>query len=199
MPSKKLIVGCVLALGVTAWLVVGDDGQPASPPPANPALVNPVATRSGASRQDDSVQAAIADLQAQVRALSSAHPSATPPVEAGPETPEESDAAMTDMANRLDDVLGQEARDPEWDAAMQARVQTFFQPDSGARVLQMDCRASLCRVDIGLDDVHARDELARRSPDLLEDGAELFGYVDSPGDLEVSLYLSRGGTALPAM
>ena len=96
-------------------------------------------------------------------------------------------------------ALDGEARDPAWDAQMQERVGGFFANAPGSHVLQIDCRASLCRVDVGVADLMAREDLARRSPDMLEEGAEMFGYVDSPDDLEVSLYLSRGGTGLPAM
>jgi hypothetical protein len=99
----------------------------------------------------------------------------------------------------LDRFHDQERRDPEWSEHAEKEItKIFISPDlSGVSLRQVNCRTTLCRLDVALDAGADRHQLfsdiMKRSPF----SGEGFIHVDNPGDRRIEWYISRVGRRLP--
>jgi hypothetical protein len=107
--------------------------------------------------------------------------------------------AEKQMLITLNETLERESVDPKWSAEMDERVKGFIAAAGrGTSLLGMDCRTTMCRANVRLDDGDAKASFTRRVSDLLPKGAEGYAYMDSPDDLTLEVFLSREGHRLPA-
>lgn len=102
------------------------------------------------------------------------------------------------MLITLNETLEREAIDPKWRAEMGERVKGFFAAAGrGTSLVGLDCRTTLCRANVQLEDGDAKASFTRRVSDLLQKGAEGYAYMDSPDDLAIEVFLTREGHHLP--
>lgn len=100
---------------------------------------------------------------------------------------------------RLNETLARESVDPKWRAEMDERVKGFFAvAGRGTSLVGLDCRTTLCRANVQLDDKEAKASFTRRVSDLLQKGAEGYAYMDGPDDLAIEVFFTREGHPLPA-
>lgn len=104
------------------------------------------------------------------------------------------------VAQGLDEHLITEPVDAQWSASMQTRFDELFAAEAlaGSHVGAVDCRTTLCRLDVSFDDPSRRVALVNQVSDLLEPNAQGFAHIEDDGDLEIQIYLSRQGTGLPS-
>lgn len=104
-----------------------------------------------------------------------------------------------EVAESFEQSLVEQPVDPEWAEGMQARFDQFFGAEqmAGSRVGAVDCRSTLCRLDVSFDEPSGRDALIDRVSGLLEPNAQGFAHIETDEDLEIQVYLSREGTTLP--
>lgn len=98
----------------------------------------------------------------------------------------------------LNETLEREAIDPKWRADMGERVKVFFAAAGrGTSLVGLDCRTTLCRANVQLEDGEAKASFTRRVSSLLQKGAEGYAYMDSPDDLSIEVFFTREGHPLP--
>lgn len=99
----------------------------------------------------------------------------------------------------LNETLEREAVDQKWRAEMDERVKGFFaSAGRGTSLLGLDCRTTLCRANVQLEDAEAKASFTSRVSDLLQKGAEGYAYMDGPDDLTLEVFLTKEGHPLPA-
>lgn len=99
----------------------------------------------------------------------------------------------------LNETLEREAIDPKWRAEMDERVKGFFATAGrGTSLVGLDCRTTLCRANVQLEDGEAKARFTHRVSDLLQKGAEGYAYMDGPDDLTLEVFFTREGHSLPA-
>jgi hypothetical protein len=103
------------------------------------------------------------------------------------------------MAYSLDERLAGQGVDAEWSRAMDERIADSFRAPALAdiAVQRTECRSSLCRVDLKAPDLEARERLVQLFTHVMEPGSQGFLLIESDDDLEVNLYMTRSGEALP--
>lgn len=118
------------------------------------------------------------------------------------EEAEEVPVAQRELAQAvlLDELHQNEPACLKLRAEMATRVSEFFSaPEAqGSEVKSADCRTTLCRLEVGLADLDARDRMLNRISSLLPPDAEGYAYVEDASDLEIQVYLSRTGVTLPS-
>jgi hypothetical protein len=104
------------------------------------------------------------------------------------------------MALAYDTVLEDEAIDADWEGRMQDHFEQFFRAEvlAGARLQAADCRTTLCRIEVSLDNKVYLEQFMYHVSELLEPSAEGVLVMEDENDLHVEVYLSRGGYPLPA-
>ncbi|HEX7037800.1 MAG TPA: hypothetical protein VF210_18665 [Pseudomonadales bacterium] len=110
------------------------------------------------------------------------------------------DQQALDQANYVSETHLEEAVDPDWAPEAQESVYAMFADEAleGFTLTSADCRASLCRIEMGLDEAIPGPEAFRKlQQNTPWDGA---GFVeitmDPPGAV---LYLAREGASIPEM
>jgi hypothetical protein len=103
------------------------------------------------------------------------------------------------VADGFDEHIVEQAVDAEWAAAMDVRFAAVFAAErlAGSRLGAVDCRSTLCRLEVSFDRQGDRDTLIEQASDLLEPDAQGFAHIEDGDDLEIQVYLSRQGTSLP--
>lgn len=116
------------------------------------------------------------------------------------EQAELADQQALDQANFVSETHLKEAVDQDWAPEAQQTVHAMFVDEAlaGFTLTSADCRASLCRIEMGLDDGILGPEAFRKlQQNTPWDGA---GFVqitlDPPGAV---LYLAREGASIPEM
>jgi hypothetical protein len=106
---------------------------------------------------------------------------------------------VQDVALAYNAVLENEAMDAEWEGHMQDHFGRFFRAEdlAGARLQAAECRTTLCRVEVLLDNQDALAQLVHHVSGLLEPQAEGVLFREDDNALHVQVYLSRGGYTLP--
>jgi hypothetical protein len=104
------------------------------------------------------------------------------------------------LALTYNTALDNEARDSTWEGERQSHFERFFHASrvAGARLQAAECRTTLCRLQVALDNQQAQAQLMRYMSALLEADAEGALVMDDDNALQVTVYLSRGGYPLPA-
>ena len=123
--------------------------------------------------------------------------STAPEPEPEPElTGQEYDRAVADG---FEEQLEEQAVDPEWAQARREAFDSFFATDkvAGARLGEVICGSTLCRLEISLDTHDDRRLLLDEVSGLLEANAHGFAHIEDDDDLEIQVYLGRADTALP--
>jgi hypothetical protein len=107
-------------------------------------------------------------------------------------------AAQTDL---LVEQMHREGIDPVWkrDAEAQIRERLAEQPMTGAIRTDIECRASLCRLDVIVESVDVRDDAVAALPLIVPWSFE--GYYRAADDDEqhVIVYVTREGATLPRL
>lgn len=105
-----------------------------------------------------------------------------------------------EMAESFEQQLVEQPVDAEWAAGMHERFDQFFAMEqvSGSHVGPVDCRSTLCRIEVSFDDLSGRDALIDQVSGLLEPNAQGFAHIEDDGDLKIQVYLSRQDMLLPA-
>ena len=109
------------------------------------------------------------------------------------------DAWSNQLAGGFDVLVEDEPVDAEWAEGMNNRITSLMQTEEmqGVKIPEADCRTSMCRLRVEVQDREARDRFVSAFSALLETGAEGFAHIESEDDLEVMVYLSREGEPLP--
>ena len=130
-------------------------------------------------------------------ALPRAAPAAAAVDDPAPALPDIEDGAVADaaVAASLEADLKAEPVDGKWLGEMRERAGGFFAAEAqrGASLRDLTCGRALCRAQIGLRDRAALDALVADVSGLLPPGGEGYAYLDSDGDLEIEVFLSRSG------
>ncbi len=76
--------------------------------------------------------------------------------------PQDRPAAVLPDVRPFEEQWAQEARDVRWATAMETRIRAAFEdPASGASLVEVDCRTTLCRVEIDVPSPEAFQALAK--------------------------------------
>lgn len=107
-------------------------------------------------------------------------------------------AAQTDL---LVEQMHREGIDPVWkrDAEARIRERLAVQPMAGAISTEVECRASLCRLDAIFESVELRDDAVAALPRIVPWNFE--GYYRAADDDEqhMIVYVTREGATLPRL
>jgi hypothetical protein len=109
-------------------------------------------------------------------------------------------ATALDVALAYDTTLADQAIEAEWNQNRKNQYAHFFHTEdlAGAQLQAAECRTTLCRVEVALDNQDALAQLVHHFSGLLEPNAEGFLFMEDEDALYVTIYLSRGGYTLPA-
>lgn len=150
----------------------------------------------------DRVQQLAEEVQALAERQQSIELAATDRAPEGPTAPAEHapPATAMDVALAYDTTLQDEAIEAEWEQHRQDHFAHFFHSDDlvGARLQTVECRTTLCRLEVALDNQDALTQLVSRVTELLEPGAQGILFTEDEDPLYVKVYLSRSGYPLPA-
>ena len=191
-----------LIAGSFAWLGLRADLRPsrAAPDAADAPLVR-VAMDEGAPDVTE-LRQRVRSLEQQVRANSestasaiAAMPTATS-VSSPPPTPELDGPAV---ATQLEELIAEQPIDRGWAGGEERTLSEFFRslaPGDGAHLEDLECRNSMCRVQIHFDDEHARQRFTddRIGQPPFDHG----GFYHSDAETGAfALYTAREGHTLP--
>jgi hypothetical protein len=109
------------------------------------------------------------------------------------------DALALAQAQEYDALLNRQDRDPVQQDLLEARArQAFLRAESqGIHLERTECGQTLCRLEIQLEDIAARQAFDRVASRLLENGGEGFAYLENEDDLDIEVYVSRDGSLPP--
>lgn len=109
-------------------------------------------------------------------------------------------ASAQDLALTYNTTLENETRDTTWEGERQSHFEHFFHARevAGVRLQAAECRTTLCRLQVALDDQQAKAQLMHYMSALLEADAEGALVMEDDNALHVTVYLSRSGHTLPA-
>jgi hypothetical protein len=105
-------------------------------------------------------------------------------------------AAQTDL---LVEQMRREGIDPAWkrDAEAQIRERLAAQPMTGVISTDVECRASLCQLDMIFDSVDVRDDALAVLPRIVPWDFEGYYRADDDDEQHVIVYVTREGATLP--
>jgi hypothetical protein len=110
-----------------------------------------------------------------------------------PKSLEEFEAREQEALRRLDARLASEARDTAWSEPTEAEIREAIEGDGSARLISVECRATLCRAEVE----HASVESQERFIDQVLDspaargGAFIKPFPGEPGSLPAVVYVAR--------
>lgn len=196
------------ALGValvSAWIDVSSSGahpiatQPASDARAAPRPNAHAVIASTGARGSDAVELAarVAQLESsdseQWDALAQREPADEP---AGPPAGEAAatEAVVATMTSQLD----HERADPAWSPEAERVITASIDVASGTHITALDCRATLCRLEVQHDSELARDRYTTAVlPSLPLSSEMFFRHTEDARGTRTVTYISRPGHALP--
>lgn len=110
--------------------------------------------------------------------------------------PKEQDEANV---KALDNAIKSESVDLEWARAMESRVTTFFQSGEqiGSAVRRIDCKSTLCRVDVSFDSNETRHRFGIHVGAMIPPRSTAFVYIENEEDRDISVYFARADHPLP--
>ena len=160
---------------------------------------------------DNSQKETIQHLEARLKMLEMqaqhpAPPGSASPIEESDDTISRRSAPSTDprvaaknKAKIYDDALGSESVDREWSSAMQTRIQEFFRSDKavGSSVQRIECRSTMCRVDIASQSKAARQAFTQTMTELTPPGSQGFAHIDTDESIDFSVYFTRVNAQFP--
>jgi hypothetical protein len=125
-------------------------------------------------------------------------PARTPEEEPAEEAHAHAEAQIQAQTEVFEGIMLMEKTDPEWARAAQQTLHEAFHSEAmvGLHLVQVDCRTSLCRLDLSLDGSMTPEEAFHRL--MHSDFWQGQSFVRIDGEpAEVVVYLSREGYALP--
>lgn len=197
----KIVPATAVALAAVAWWGLREPAAaPTEGPPAVAVDSEPPHPKHE-MHQDEELRREVSALKVKLDQFPAVH---SEPVQKASNPPAHFDldgARETDKAMliTLNETLEREAVDPKWRAEMDERTKgVFAAAGRGTSLLSLDCRTTLCRANVQLDDPEAKANFTRRVSDLLQKGAEGYVYMEGPDDLTLEVFLTREGHRLPA-
>jgi hypothetical protein len=188
-----------LTCAALALFVAGRLSAPAEAPAA--ASAPPPEARAARPAPRNPAPSGGDELAATIAALQPPEPAAAAGPSAPVDPPEDVDGDVwaSEMAYSLDESLAEQSVDTEWSRAMDERITYSFRAPALADIAveRKECRSSLCRVDLRAPDLEARERLVQLFTHVMEPGSQGFLLIESDDDLEVNLYMTRAGVALP--
>lgn len=113
----------------------------------------------------------------------------------------------------LDGLMREERKDGEWAAAAEDGLKRAFLLDAATKrewrealrlekepavgLRSVDCRTTVCRLEIGFDSARERETLLRMVVHAMPWSGESFGYVGDAESTTVVVYLAKAGEKLP--
>lgn len=214
--GQFLILGAVAATSVAAVRALsgGADGAAvgashSEPAPsgaaesADTALRAQLDTMRGTVRQLERAQASLlrdVDRNAADRAAAeAARQAADEAARIEAEDPTAADREATAMATRCDARVAAEPVDNAWSREKNTQFATFFAraPLAGTRVRSVDCRTTMCRIQLAHATVGDRGRFIQSFSDLAGPTGMVFAHIETEDDLDVEVYVTRDGVGLP--
>ncbi|HEX3760951.1 MAG TPA: hypothetical protein VHW23_19790 [Kofleriaceae bacterium] len=115
------------------------------------------------------------------------------------EDPTAPDREATAMATRCDAKVASEPVDKEWSREKNTQFVAFFAraPLAGTRVRAVDCRTTMCRIQLAHATVGDRGRFIQSFSDLAGPTGTVFAHIETEDDLDVEVYVTRDGVGLP--
>jgi hypothetical protein len=212
-----LIFGVAAASVATVYALSGDaleDGPSASAPrdkprssdaaePGGGALRAEVTAMRGAVQQlgrtNASLQRDLDRAAAERAAADAAREAAAETARVEAEDPTAADREASEMASRSDAKLLSEPVDKEWSREKHEQLAAFFArpPLTGTKLKAVDCRTTMCRVQLAHASNADRGRFIQSFSDLAGPTGMVFAHIETADDLEVEVYVTRDGVALP--
>jgi hypothetical protein len=196
----KFLLASVLVTGVVAAVAWSRQGHTSQKRGAAP-VEGPDRTAQELVELRRELQATKA-LALDARKVVAASPSSAP-LGAQAVTPDPvPELTMDHVRDTLDARFHSEAYDRSWGADARQRLETHVTRvlPAGSRVLTSDCRASLCRVEIGHHDVAAHQQFLQQAsadPTAAWEGPTMISLQEGTGGEVVSIgYFAREGVEL---
>ncbi|MEO7731672.1 MAG: hypothetical protein ABIY55_11910 [Kofleriaceae bacterium] len=115
------------------------------------------------------------------------------------EDPAAADRAATELSERCDAKVQAEPIDPEWRRSRNEEIGAFFArgPIAGTQLKAIDCRTTLCRIEVSHHTVEDRERFIQSFSDLAGPKGTVFAHIETADDLDVVVYATRDGVELP--
>ncbi|WP_437679082.1 hypothetical protein [Sorangium sp. So ce131] len=207
----RVTQACIAAAGTLAALAVGWGLHRAPGEVASRAIER----AQQDSLESDSLPQRIADVGTKERSRAHKSPrpksdqaSAREPGDAGLRADPRASSSANDLspaeqdaeaAATLDAAVRSEGVDRDWSSAMESRIGKFFNTDkaTGSSARRVDCRSTLCRVEIAHESIGAREHFVERMPYMISPRSMIFAYIEDEDDREIVVYITREGHPLP--
>jgi len=212
-----LIFGTLAAAVASVYALSGDareDGPSASAPPGkarSPGAAEPgggalraeVSAMRGAVQQlgrtNASLQRDLDRAAAERAAADAAREAASETARVEAEDPTAPDREASEMASRSDAKLRGEPVDKGWSREKHEQIAAFFArpPLTGTKLEAVDCRTTMCRVQLAHASNDDRKRFIQSFSDLAGPTGMVFAHIEAADDLEIEVYVTRDGVALP--
>jgi hypothetical protein len=203
LPTLTIVL--LSAAGAALWL--SDGGRPPAPEAAlvasageapGAAAARGAGTTAPRAGELEGVKEELAELQDRLGEVEETVAEVPLPVEDSPEG-DDGDAWSARAATRYDEVVEVQPVDPEWSPVMRQHIQEFMSGGQRAGIHSgaADCRSTICRVEVNAQSRDDRDRLVADVSAMLEPEAEAFLHIEDDEDLDITIYVARGGTTLP--
>ena len=109
------------------------------------------------------------------------------------------DREASALASRCDEAITGQAIDPAWSRAKNEQFEAFFAraPLVGTKIKTMDCRTTMCRIDLAHRSKEDRTRFIQSFSDLAGPRGMVFAHIETDDDLEIAVYVTREGVGLP--
>jgi hypothetical protein len=115
------------------------------------------------------------------------------------EDPTAPDREAAGLASRCDTTISGESVDADWSRVKSDQFGAFFARPAlaGTKVKTVDCRTTMCRVELVLRSNADRTRLLQDFSDLAGPTGMAFAHIETANDLEIAVYVTRDGVGLP--
>lgn len=216
-----LIFGAVVAVvAVTAVTVyaLSDDamgGEPASASPGGAPGPDLAAASGGAAlraeiaavhgtvqqlaRTQERMRRELDGAAAERTAADAARRAAAEATAVESEDPTAADREATELALRCDTKIKDEPVDREWSRTKNEQFGAFFAraPLTGTKLKAVDCRTTMCRVELVHRSSEDRARFIQSFSDLAGPRGTVFAHIETADDLDIVVYVTRDGIELP--
>ncbi|HSK02263.1 MAG TPA: hypothetical protein VK932_13520 [Kofleriaceae bacterium] len=195
--SLVLALALVLVLALRRW---AEEPAPAvaPAPAAGPVAPRAIPVHGGAAAR---VQGELAELRAEVSRLGAA-PAPEPAEALSPEEEQaRGDQRVAEQTALLAKAFAADVRDPGWSPQTESALREAFAAAAvpGARLEEVACGGTLCRVTVAFDSIERRDEGVGAVAGLVRWDAIGFGDASPDDPLRYVVYASRDRESFPAV
>jgi hypothetical protein len=115
------------------------------------------------------------------------------------EDPAAPDREAAVMASRCDAAISGESVDQDWSRVKHEQFGAFFARPAlaGTKVKAVDCRTTMCRIELVLRSTADRTRFVQEFSDLAGPTGMAFAHIETANDLEIAVYVTRDGVGLP--